>query len=83
MFTLTVFEILLFEGRSKLPPSGIQGANGLNTCETNVPFFNGKEAYGMDQCKITHHDLILTVFLLFALMFFKELSVRLLPFCVE
>ena len=34
-------------------------------------FFSGKEAYGVNQCKIAYYDLILTVLLLFALIFFK------------
>ena len=34
--------------------------------------FNRKEAYGMNQCKITTYDLIPTVLLLFALIFFKD-----------
>ena len=35
-------------------------------------FFNGKKAYGVNQCKTAHYDLILTVLLLFALIFFKD-----------
>ena len=35
-------------------------------------FFNGKEAYGMNQYKIAKYDLILTVLILFAQIFFKE-----------
>ena len=34
-------------------------------------FLNGKEVDGVDQCKIAIYDLILTVLLLFALIFFK------------
>ena len=34
-------------------------------------FFNGKEAYGVNQGKIVNYDPILTVLLLFALIFFK------------
>ena len=34
-------------------------------------FFNGKEEYWVNQCKITNYDLTLTVLLLFALIFFK------------
>ena len=35
-------------------------------------FFNGKEAYGVNQGKIVNYDPILTVLLLFALIFFKD-----------
>ena len=35
-------------------------------------FFSGKEAYGVNQCKIANYDLILTVLLLFALIFVKD-----------
>ena len=35
-------------------------------------FFYEKEAYGVDQCKKANYDLILTVPLLFALIFFKD-----------
>ena len=35
-------------------------------------FFNEKEAYGVSQCKLANYDLILTVLLLFALIFFKD-----------
>ena len=35
-------------------------------------FLNGKEAYGMNQCKIANYDLILTALLLFALTSFKD-----------
>ena len=35
-------------------------------------FFNGKKAKGMSQCKIASYDLILTVLLLFAFIFFKD-----------
>ena len=35
-------------------------------------FFNGKETYGVNQCKIANYDLALTVLLLFALIFFKD-----------
>ena len=34
-------------------------------------FFNEKEAYGVNQGKIVNYDPILTVLLLFALIFFK------------
>ena len=35
-------------------------------------FFSGKEVYGVNQCKIANYDLILTVLLLFALIFLKD-----------
>ena len=35
-------------------------------------YLNGKEAYGRNQCKIANKDLILTVLLLFDLIFFKD-----------
>ena len=35
-------------------------------------FFTGKEAYEVNQCKIANNDLILTVLLLFALIFFED-----------
>ena len=35
-------------------------------------FFNGKEAYGGNKYKIANYDLILTVLLIFALIFFKD-----------
>ena len=35
-------------------------------------FVNGREAYGMNQCKIANYDLILTVLLLFAFILSKD-----------
>ena len=35
-------------------------------------FFNGKKTHGVNECKIANYDLILTVLLLFALIFFKD-----------
>ena len=35
-------------------------------------FLSGKEVCEMNQCKIANYDLILTVLLLFALIFFKH-----------
>ena len=44
----------------------------LNPHETNILLFTGKEAYEVNQCKIANNDHILTVLLLFTLIFFKD-----------